>query len=207
MIQMPVPLERLGRLKKAETAIYFHIEEMFRKCAYTGRQHSAMRGLIDLGNMQLKAACSWYEYDLMRATYEVYYLEDVIQRWDEIPPSERPAISLESATKRLINVKKEIGSKEADVEGAKNGGYFWSIVPLLEFFELPEEERVGKSCYPLLPGLMQEAYKRMQNPRKRSTSLTVRWLSNIKRLRLAISGTGGEVEIERHEIGHSDKNK
>ena len=198
-MQEPMTLERLERLKKAEPAIYFHIEEMFREGSYAGREHRALRGLIDLGNMQLEAACVWFEYDLMRAPYEVHYLESVIQRWDQIPPLERPAVSRETVRNRLIDLRKEIREKEADLEGAKRGGYFWSIVPLLEFFDLPEEERVGKSCYPLLPSLMQEAYKRLQTPKQPRRSLMSRWIGSIKRLRLAISGTGGEVEIERHE--------
>ena len=204
-MQEPVTLERLERLKKAEPAIYFHIEEMFLRCSYTKREHKAMRGLIDLGNFQLGAACSWFEYDLMRAPYEVHYLEGVIQGWDQTPPSERPTVSRGAVTNRLVNLSKEIREKEADVESARKGGYFWSIVPLLEFFDLPEEDRVGKSCYPLLPNLMQEAYRRMQIPKQPRPGLTVRWMANIKRLRLAVSGTGGEVEIERHEPGDSDQ--
>ena len=205
MMQGPVTLERLERLKKAEPAIYFHIEEMFRKSFYAKREHKAMRGLIDLGNFQLEAACSWFEYDLMRAQYEVHYLEGVIQGWDQIPPSEHPAVSREAVTNRLINLRKELRKKEADVESARKGGYFWSIVPLLEFFDLPEEDRVGKSCYPLLPNLMQEAYKRMQTPKQPRPSLIARWIGDIQRLRLAVSGTGCEVEIERYEPRDSDQ--
>ena len=199
MMREPVTLERLERLKGAEPTIYFHIEEMFRKDSYAKRKHKAMRELIDLGYWQLGAPCVWFEYDLMRAPYEVHYLEGVIQGWDEIPPAERPAVSLEAVTSRLINLRNEIREKEADVEGARKGGYFWSVVPLLEFFDLPEEERVGKSCYPLLPSFMQEAYKRMQTPKQPRPSLIARWIGNIKRLKLAISGTGGEVHIESHE--------
>lgn len=69
-MQEPVTLESLERLKKAEPAIYCHIEEMFRGCQYTRREREAMRGLIDLGNFQLKAECSWYEYDLLRAPHD-----------------------------------------------------------------------------------------------------------------------------------------
>ena len=92
MTDRPMTLERLEQLKKAEPAIYFHIEEMFQKGTYTGREQELIRRLIDLGNWQLGAACNWFEYDLMRAPYEVLYLEDVMQKWDHITPAERPAI-------------------------------------------------------------------------------------------------------------------
>ena len=203
-MQGPVTLERLEQLKKAEPAIHFHIEEVFRKCSYGKREHKAMQGLIALGNSQLTAPCSWFEYDLMRAPHDVHYLEGVIQGWDQIPPSERPAISRETITNRLMKLRKEIREKEADVESAREGGYFWSIVPLLEFFDLSEEERAVKSCYPLLPNLMQEAYKRMQTPKQPRPRLIARWIGSIKRLTLAVPAIGGKVEIERHESRDSD---
>ena len=205
MVQGPVTLERLEQLKKAEPAIYFHIEEIFQSGTYTKQEHSLIRMLIELGNFQLEAACSWFEYDLLRAPYEVGYLESVILQWDQLPPSERPAISREVVEERLLNLKESLSQKESAVESARKEGVFWSIVPLPEFFDLPEEERADKSCYPFLPNLMQEAYMQMKTPRQQQPGLIVRWIGNIKRLRFSVSETGGEVEIERHEPTESDR--
>lgn len=200
-MQEPVTLEGLERLKKAEPAIYRHIEEMFRGCQYTRREREAMRGLIDLGNFQLKAECNWYEYDLLRAPHEVAYWDGIIHRWDQIAPSERPTSSRQVAQEHLAELKSNVVRKETVVKDAKRKGHFWSIVPLLEFFDLPEEDREGRSCYPLLPSLMQKAYMRMQMPEQEERGSITRWLGSVKRLRfgLAVFGLGGQVEIERRE--------
>ena len=187
MVQISASLDRLECLKQAELAMYFHIEEMFRNGNFTEQEGELVWRLIDIGKRQLEAACNWYEYDLMRAPYEVHYLEGVNQRWDQIPPSERPTASREAVASRLINLREEIRKKEAQVESDKEGGYFWSIVPLLEFFDLPEEERAGKSCYPLLPFFMQEAYKQMQASKQRKPGMVAQWIGRVKRLRLRVT--------------------
>ena len=197
MVAHAMSPERLERLKKAEPAIYAAIEEMFQNGTYTKREHEIIRRLINLGNFQLRAAFSWFEYDLMRAPYEVDYLEGAAQQWEQIPLGERPAISREAVVDRLLNLKENINKKEAAVERARKEGHFWSAIPLLEYFDLPEKERAGKSFYPLLPNIMQEAYTRMQMPRKPEPRLIVRWMESIKRLTFAVSGKGVKVEIER----------
>ena len=207
MMQMPMSLERLDQLKKAETAIYSHLEEMFRNGSYTNQQRDFIRGVLDLGHWQISAGCSWFEYDLLRAPHEVAQLEDVIQNWDQKPPAERPSLNRETVEKKLFDLQKGIRQKEAEVEKAKREGCFWSIVPLLEFFDLPEEERAGMSCYPLLPFFMQKAYEEMQTPRQPKPGLMARLLGSIKRIKVAISVKGGEVEIERYDPGKSDKEK
>ena len=206
MIARPMTLERLEQLKRAESAVYFHIEETFRKGTYTKQEQQYFRRLIDLGNLQLEAAFSWFEYDLMRAPHEVDYLENAIVQWEHLPPAERPAITHEAVADRLANLRIEIRKKQAVVEEAKRGGYFWSIVPLLEFFDLPEEERACRSCYPLLPSFMRRAYLRMQTPKQTRPGLMSRWLGNIRRLRFAISDRGGEMEMERHDPRDYDSN-
>ena len=205
MIHRQMTLERLEQLKKAEPAIYFHIEEMFQRGTFTRREQKFFRRLINLGNWQLGATCSWFEFDLLRAPYEVQYLEDVMQQWDHIPHAERPAITREAVADRLANLRKEIRRKEIDIERAKEKGCFWSIVPLLEFFDLTGDERARKSCYPLLPSFMQRAYSRMQTPRQPRPGLLARWVENIRRLRLRVfvTGSGGEVDIEHHERGET----
>ncbi len=201
-MQGSITYERLERLKKAEPAIYFHTDTMFRESALSPREEDYVRRMMSLGKYQMKAKCSWYEYDLMRAPYEVEYLEGVVQEWDQIPPSKHPTLSREAATERLLALKRDVSRKEAVNADAKSKGSFWSIVPLLEFFDLPEEERVGKSCYPLLPYFMQGAYEFMQSP-KAKKSVLVRWVEGITRIRFPIPGTRGEVEIERKEPGVS----
>ena len=205
MTDRPMTLERLEQLKKAEPAIYFQIEEMFQKGTYTRREQELIRRLMDLGSWQLGAACSWFEYDLMRAPYEVLNLEYVMQKWDHITPAERPAITREAVSDRLANLRKEIGIKEAAIAEAKEKGHFWSIVPLLQFFDLPEEERVGKSCYSLLPYFMQQAYTRMRIPKQPRHGSIARWLGGIKRIRVSVSDRGGEVELERHQPQDPDQ--
>ena len=201
MITRAMSLERLEQLKKAEPAVYAAIEEMYQKREYTERERQLIEKLRELGNWQLEAACSWFEFDLMRGPHDVNYLEGVIQQWDKLSPTERPAISREAVEDRLLNLKNEIANKEAEAKDAQKHGYFWSIVPLLEYFTLPEDERAGTSFYPLLPFFMQEAYERIQNPRPQKPGAIARWVGNIKRLRLRVTvfGTGGEAEIERHK--------
>ena len=194
MITRAMSLEHLEQLKKAETGIYAAIEEMYQKGEFTKQERELIRISRDLGNEQLDAACSWYEYDLMRGPHDVAYLEGVIQQWDKVPPTERPTMSREAAEDRLRNLKEDIDTKEARVEKARKEDHFWSIVPLLEYFALPEQERTRTSFYPLLPFFMQKAYERMQTPRKPKPRLTER----IKRFRIGISMTGGEAEIESH---------
>ncbi len=198
-MQSPVTLERLERLKKAESAMYFHLEKMLLKGTYTREEQELVDRLLDLGKHQLEAEFSWFEYDLMRAPHEVHCLEGIIEQWDQIPPSKRPAITREAVMDRLKNLRKDISQKEAAVEKAKKEGNFWSIVPLLNFFDLPEEERINMSCYPLLPYFMQQAYTRMQTPRQPRSGLIGRWIGSIRRLRFAVSDRGGEVEVERYE--------
>ena len=205
MMQIPISLERLDRLKEAEPALYFHFEEMFQNGSYTSRERELIRKLLDLGRWQMEAACSWFEYDLLRVPHEKAQLEDVIENWDQIQLVERPAITIEAIEKRRSDLEAEAIQKEAIVKRAKEEGCFWSIVPLLEYFNLPEEERAGKSCYPLLPFFMQRAYEEIQNSRQPIPGWVARLIESIKRFRFAISGKGGEIEIERYDPRESDK--
>ena len=201
MITRAVSLEHTERLKKAKPAIYAAIEEVYQRGEYTERERQLIRKLRDLGNWQLEAACSWFEFDLMRGPHDMDYLEGVVQQWEQIPPKDRPTISLEAAEDRLRKLKKEIADKETEVERARREGHFWSIVPLLEYYSLGEEERGGTSFYPLLPFFMQRAYERMQNPRKQKPGL----MQRLKRFRIGISQTGDEAEIEIHDLRDSDR--
>ena len=204
MFEIPMSLERLERLKKAETTLYFHFEEMFRQGTFTKIEQDLIRGLLDQGHWQMKERFSWFEYDLLVAHYEVAQLEDILQKWDQIPPAEHLGTSRAEVKSRLEYLRKEIQEKDDAVESAKKEGCFWSIVPLLEFFDLPEEERAGKSCYPLLPFFMQEAYMEMQTPKNPKQGFIARWINSVRRFRLGGSPTGGEVEIEFHEPRDSD---
>ena len=205
VIQIPITLERLDRLKEAEPTLYFHFEEMFQNGLYTNRERELIRKLLDLGHWQMKAACSWFEYDLLRAPHEKARLEYIIENWDQVPLVERPAVPREAVEERHFDLEAEAFQKEAIVKRAKEEGCFWSIVPLLEFFDLPEEERAGKSCYPLLPFFMQRAYEEMQNPRQPNPGWAARLIQSVKRFRFAISGKGGEIEIERYAPREPDK--
>ena len=205
MIETPVAHERLERLKQGLPAVYFHIQEVFRQGTYNERDETLITILLRLGTEQLDAPCAWYEYDLLKAPYEVADLESTIELWDQIPPMERPTISRDTLVDRLDDLKRDIAVKEKRVAKAKEVGVSWSIVPLLEFFELTDEERSGKSCYPLLPPFMQEAFTKMQIAQQRKPCLWTRWMQSIKRLRLAVSQTGGEIEIERDEHRETKK--
>ena len=201
MITRAVSLEHTERLKKAKPAIYAAIEEVYQRGDYSGRERQLIQELRDLGNWQLEAACSWFEFDLMRGPHDVDYLESIIRQWEQMPPTDRPTISREAAEERLCNLKKEIAEKEAEVAISRREGCFWSIVPLLEYFSSKEEEREGTSFYPLLPFFMKKAYERMQTPRKPKPGL----MQRLKRLKFGISQTGGEAEIEIHDLPDSDK--
>ena len=161
MIHLPVPVERLEQLKSAEPAVYLHLEELFKEGKYSNMDLEHIRRLMNLGYAQLQAACSWFEYDLMLAPHKVAELESVINQRDQIPTAERPVASINTLSDRLISFRKEIEQKENLVESSRKDGAFWSIVPLLAFFDLSAEERADKSCYPLLPYFMQEAYTEM----------------------------------------------
>ena len=205
MIETPVALERFKRLKQALPAVYFHIEEAFRQGDYDEQDEARITLLLRLGTEQMDAPCAWYEYDLLKAPYEITHLQSTIELWDQIPPMERPTTSRDTLIDRLDDLKREIVVKEKCVANANETGDSWSIVPLLEFFDLTEEERSGKSCYPLLPFFIQQAFTEMQTAQQRKPGLWTRWIQSIKRLRLSVSETGGEVEIEIHEHGETKK--
>lgn len=200
MITRAMSLEKLEQLRKSKPAIYAAIEMMYQSEQYSKLERQLIHELRNLGNWQLEAACSWFEYDLMRAPHEVAYLESVILNWDRIPPTERPTMDKGASESRLHSLKEEITWKENEVQKARRGGYLWSIVPLLEYFALPEEERTGTSYYPLLPFFMKKAYEVMQNPRKPKPSL----MERLKRFRIGISPNGGEAEIEMQDSRFSD---
>ena len=207
MIDRPMTLDRLDRLKEAKPTLYFYFEEMFQNGSYTNRERELILKLLDLGHWQMEAACSWFEYDLLRAPHEKAQLENIIDNWDQIQLVQRPAVTREAIEKRRSDLETEAIEKAAIVKRAKEEGCFWSIVPLLQFFDLPEEERAGKSCYPLLPFFMQRAYEEMQNPRQSKPGWIALLFGSIKRFRFAISEKGGEVEIERYDHKESDKEK
>ena len=148
----------------------------------------------------MEAACSWFEYDLLRAPHDIAYLEGVVQNWDRIPSTQRPTVDREATQDRLRILKEEIAWKENEVQKARSQGCFWSIIPLLEYFDLPEAQRVGKTFYPLLPSFMQRAYEVVQSPRKPKPGL----MERIKRFRVGITSNGGEAEIEMEDSPTSD---
>ena len=200
MITTAMSLDNLEKLRKAKPAIYAAIEGIYQNGQYSKLEHQLIQELRNLGNWQLEAACSWFEYDLMRAPHDIAYLEGVVQNWERIPPNERLTINREVTEARLRSLKEEIAWKENEVRKARTGGYLWSIVPLLEYFVLPEEERTGTSYYPLLPFFMRKAYEIMQNPRKPKPGL----MERLKRFRIGVSPNGGEVEIEMKDLQISD---
>ena len=195
MITRAMSLDDLEQFQKAKPAIYAAIEEMYQNEQYSELERQLIHKLRSLGNLQLEAACSWFEYDLMRAPHDIANLEDIIQNWDQIPPTERLTIDREASEGRLCSLKEEIAWKENEVQKARSDGYHWSIVPLLEYFALPDEERTETSFYPLLPFFMKEAYEVMQTPRKPKPGL----MDRLKRFRIGIYVSGGEAEIEMQD--------
>ena len=198
-MQAPLSLERLEQLKRAEPAIYFHIEELAQRGTYSRKDYAFIRSLMDLGIEQMQSASAWYEYELMRSRHEVAYLEGVIQHWDQTPLSERPSVCRETSSERLRDLLEEMKQIEVITTSARKKGAFWSIVPLLEFFDLPEEERAGKSCFPLLPHFMQKAYLEILLANRIKAGLMARWIANIRRLKIGGSVTGGGVEIDHND--------
>ena len=204
-MQAPLSPERLDRLKKAEPAIYFHIEELAQRGTYEKKDYVFIRSLMDLGIAQMESASGWYEYELIRSRHEVSYLEKVTQHWDQTALSERPTVCRELASERLHDLLDEMKRIEVVIASARKEGKYWSILPLLEFFDLPEDERAGKSCFPLLPHLMQRAYLEILLANRIKPGLIARWIASIRRLKVGGSVTGGGVEIDHDGPGDTER--
>ena len=199
--------DRLKQLERAKTVMYAGIEEMYHKGEYTELERRWIDALRRCSNFQLEAECSWHEFNLMRSLHDAAYLEDIIQQWDQTPSITRPTVTREASEERLRDLREDIAEMELMIKEAREKGCFWSIIPLLEYFALPEEERVGTSFYPLLPSFTRKMYDGIQSSTQRSQQPERRRIGPIdrlKRFRIRLPFIGGEVDIEANDIHRRD---
>ena len=99
-----------------------------------------------LGMLQLNAPCSWYEYDCIKAYYRILDLS-----------STHFTDSARDSQIEIQNLQTDMLKKHKLVKYAKEQGNFYSVIPLLDHFMLPQEARDRVDFRRYLPGLIQKA--------------------------------------------------
>ena len=81
------------------------------------------------------------------------YIESPLDADDEMP------LTLDDTEKQLGHVESRIRWLREQVRRSEIAGTYWSATKLMEFFDLPEGERQGKSFETYLPSLLRRAYQ------------------------------------------------
>ena len=158
------------------------------------RQRDYIMGLLKMGHWQMNSATAWGEVTLLDTRQKLRELQLALadkKSYTENSSDWMPSTPKEAA--REIDKLRLVEKRWADkIHEAKSGGYFYSVIPYLEYLKQPKEVRAESDISYLLPNLLQRALLELQScPLVESASSTKPQFSKKKnwlnRLGIAIS--------------------